>query len=176
LTSIGSREGDESLHFARRPNFEFHARSIGPYLRDSRSRSGDIREHSPRRPSYTPEAVTREEFNARLHRGGGFRIHVRLIATEEGGRRTPITGTSEYRVNWSIESRDAHRQTGSPTLIDGDQLRPGEEGDASLIPFAPEEWSSVTVGTSLTAFEGARPVALAVVTQVIPPENEQPLG
>jgi hypothetical protein len=29
LTSIGSRECDESLHFARGPNFEFHARSIG---------------------------------------------------------------------------------------------------------------------------------------------------
>jgi uncharacterized membrane protein len=32
LTSIGSRECDESLHLARGPNFEFHARSIGPYL------------------------------------------------------------------------------------------------------------------------------------------------
>jgi hypothetical protein len=34
LTSIGSRKCDESLHLARGPNFEFHARSIGPYLRD----------------------------------------------------------------------------------------------------------------------------------------------
>jgi hypothetical protein len=33
LTSIGSRECDESLHLARGPNFEFHARSIGVYLR-----------------------------------------------------------------------------------------------------------------------------------------------
>jgi hypothetical protein len=39
LTSIGSRKCDESLHLARGPNFEFHARSIGPYLRDGRSRS-----------------------------------------------------------------------------------------------------------------------------------------
>jgi hypothetical protein len=49
LTSIGSRECDESLHLARGPNFEFHARSIGPYLRDGRSRSGDIRERWPTR-------------------------------------------------------------------------------------------------------------------------------
>jgi hypothetical protein len=34
LTSIGSRECDESLHLARGPNFEFHARSIRPYLGD----------------------------------------------------------------------------------------------------------------------------------------------
>ena len=40
LTSIGSRKCDESLHLARGPNFEFHARSIGPYRRDGRSRSG----------------------------------------------------------------------------------------------------------------------------------------
>jgi len=38
LTSIGSRECDESLHLGRGLNFEFHARSIGPYLRDGRSR------------------------------------------------------------------------------------------------------------------------------------------
>jgi hypothetical protein len=57
LASIGSRECDESLHFARWPNFEFHARSIGPYLRDERSRSGDIREHSPSGPSCSPAAV-----------------------------------------------------------------------------------------------------------------------
>jgi hypothetical protein len=49
LTSISSRECDESLHLARGPNFEFHARSIGPYLRDGRSRSGDIRERWPTR-------------------------------------------------------------------------------------------------------------------------------
>jgi hypothetical protein len=37
LTSIGSRECDESVHLARGPNLEFHARSIGPYLRDGRT-------------------------------------------------------------------------------------------------------------------------------------------
>jgi hypothetical protein len=90
-------------------------------------------------------------------------------------RRTPILSTSEYRVNRTIESSDANRQSGGPTLIDGDQLRPGEEGDASLIPFVPEEWSSVAAGTSLTAFEGARPVAHVVVTQVSAPEDEHAL-
>jgi hypothetical protein len=47
LTSIGSRECDESLHLARGPNFEFHARSIGPYLRDGPKPLGDIRERCP---------------------------------------------------------------------------------------------------------------------------------
>ena len=47
FTSIGSRECDESLHLARGPNFEFHARSIGPYLRDGRSRSGTFAKTGP---------------------------------------------------------------------------------------------------------------------------------
>lgn len=38
LTSIGLGECDESLHLARGPNFDFHARSIRPCLRDGRRR------------------------------------------------------------------------------------------------------------------------------------------
>jgi hypothetical protein len=51
---------DEPLHLARGPNFEFHARSIGPYLRDRRSRSGDIRERWHMRWDWLGE-VGREE-------------------------------------------------------------------------------------------------------------------
>ncbi|MEN3312796.1 MAG: hypothetical protein V7645_2125 [Actinomycetota bacterium] len=54
LTSIGSRECDESLHLARGPNFEFHARSIGAGVirlrgspRTPRFRSG-LRSSPPR--------------------------------------------------------------------------------------------------------------------------------
>jgi hypothetical protein len=46
LTSIGSRECDESLHLARGPNFEFHARSIGPPQRRPKP-LGNIRERRP---------------------------------------------------------------------------------------------------------------------------------
>jgi hypothetical protein len=76
LTSIGSRECDESLHLARGPNFEFHARSIGPYLRDGRSRSGNIREHWPSRAAnasliwQSRQAVHAAQWNARSARVG----------------------------------------------------------------------------------------------------------
>lgn len=68
MTSIGSRECDESLDLARGPNFEFHARSIGPYLRDGRSRSGDIREHSPRRIKLSLELGTPVQLKCRSER------------------------------------------------------------------------------------------------------------
>jgi hypothetical protein len=87
---------------------------------------------------------------------------------EEGGRQTPLVG--EYRPNWSIESDDPKRQAGGPIFIDDDQLRPGEEGDASLIPFTRETWEAVTAGTSLTGFEGNQVVARAVVLSVVTPE------
>jgi hypothetical protein len=118
--------------------------------------------------------VTRGEFRGQLDRDGGFRIHLRLLGS---GRRTPIFGRSAYQVNWHIERDDPRfgsfgsRQTGASTLIDGRLLRPGEETDASLIPFLPKEWADVAPGISLAAFEGTRVVARAVVTDVIAPRK-----
>lgn len=55
-------------------------------------------------------------------------------------------------------------------LIDTDALAPGAESEASLIRLFPEAWPEIEVGTRLTAFEGRRPVAEAVVTKVLSPE------
>jgi hypothetical protein len=55
-------------------------------------------------------------------------------------------------------------------LIDAERLAPGDESSASLIRLFPESWPEIHVGTRLTAFEGLRPVADAVVTEVLSPE------
>lgn len=116
--------------------------------------------------------MTREQFEAIVQRQGGYRITLQLVATDQGGRTTPLLGTTEYRVNWSIGSSDPNRQTGGPTLIDAEALSPGEKGNATLTPlFDPSVWQDVSVGTELTAFEGVREVAHAVVTDVIPPQS-----
>jgi hypothetical protein len=48
----------------------------------------------------------------------------------------------------------------------------GEEGTATLTPlFDLSAWQDVGIGTELTAFEGVRVVAHAVVTDVIPPHE-----
>ena len=117
-------------------------------------------------------SVTREHFEQFVRERGGYRIRLHLRATEDGGRRTPLLGTVEYRVNWSIGTRDPHDQRGGPTLIDAETLPPGTEGTATLTPLIPDpEWEAVGVGTDLTAFEGDREVAQAVVTDVIPPRE-----
>jgi hypothetical protein len=115
--------------------------------------------------------VTRDEFNSRLRQQGGFRVTVRLFPERDGGRTTGLSGDHEYRVNWSIDSDDPDRQAGAPTLIDAPALAPGEESAASLIRLFPEAWpSDLPIGTKLTAFEGRRAVAEAVVTDVLHPE------
>jgi hypothetical protein len=115
--------------------------------------------------------MTRDEFNGRLGRDGGFRVIVRLLREDEGGRRTGLSGDTEYRVNWSIGavgSSDPNGQAGAPMLIDDDSLGPGHECRASLVRIFPGTLTDIEVGTRLTAFEGSRPVAEAVVTDVLP--------
>jgi hypothetical protein len=116
--------------------------------------------------------MTRDEFNARLRREGGLRVTLRMLREDEGGRATPLSGESEYRVNWSIGRSDPDRQIGAPMLIDAELLLPGGETSASLIRLFPEAWPpDVPIGTNLMAFEGGRPVAEAVVTDVIAGER-----
>jgi hypothetical protein len=116
-------------------------------------------------------AMTRDEFNGRLRRDGGFRVVVRLLSEDEGGRTTPLLGDREYRANWAIGADDPSVQAGAPMLIDADRLSPGGESEASLIRLVPDGWPDVPVGTQLFAFEGRRKVAEAVVTAVLPAES-----
>jgi len=111
--------------------------------------------------------VTRDEFNAELKLEGGYRVMVRLLREDEGGRKTALSGEGEYRANWTFDSDDPSDQKGAPMLIDADTLAPGAESAASLIRLFPDSWPEVEVGARLTAFEGRRRVAEAVVTHVL---------
>jgi translation elongation factor EF-Tu-like GTPase len=101
---------------------------------------------------------------------------MRLLTTEEGGRRSPIFG--DYRPNWSIGVADANKQSGAPVVIDDDaRVAPGDSAPVCLFPMWPEHWEGVKPGTELFAFEGARLVGTAVVTEVIPPtESDRESG
>jgi hypothetical protein len=115
--------------------------------------------------------VTRDEFHEPLVRDGGYRVLVRLLSEQDGGRKTGLSGETEYRVNWSIGSHDPAQQAGAPMLIDASPLSPGAECAASLIRLFPEAWPDIEIRTKLTAFEGLRPVAEAVVTDVLAPDS-----
>jgi hypothetical protein len=94
-----------------------------------------------------------------------------MLSEEEGGRTTPLLGDREYRANWSIGTDDPNAQAGAPILIDADVLPPGAESEASAIRLIPEDWPEIAIGTRLTAFEGRRKVAEAVVTAILSAES-----
>lgn len=117
--------------------------------------------------------MTRDEFDQYVRTHGGYAITLRLLRSDEGGRQTPLLGGQEYRANWSIDSLDPGQQCGGPIFIDGHALGFGEACTARMVPLFPDEhefWSNVNVGSRLTAFEGHRAVASAVVTARLPPD------
>ena len=128
LTSIGSRECDESVHLARGPNFEFHARSIRPYLRDGRSRSGDIRERLP-----NPTSATRDRVRGSLAQSPH---DLRRVGDSQGvdsprSLRCAIEGFCDPSASRSVRStrnQDAAKSTSFASTVPA--VRPG----ASWLP------------------------------------------
>lgn len=91
-----------------------------------------------------------------------------MSPTERGGRRTPIL--SDYRPSWNL----GNLWEGEPALNDGrvfledrEQLAPGEEGAARLLPMAPQFWAHVREGMELPMQEGPKVVGSATVTAVV---------
>jgi hypothetical protein len=96
-----------------------------------------------------------------------FKVRLRLLPTESGGRSRPIF--NDYRPSWDLKNT----WHGTPTINDGrvlldgiSELAPGAEGPAILEPLAPEFWGAVGVGAVLPMQEGARLVGYATVTEV----------
>ncbi|WP_290051998.1 hypothetical protein [Amycolatopsis solani] len=96
-----------------------------------------------------------------------IRARLRLLTTEQGGRRTPIT--SGYRSHWAFPP-DHHpdRHDGPVTLDAVRTLAPGEEAMVRLHPLVPDLWPPLIPGLRLTMYEGARVVGFAEVVEVVP--------
>jgi elongation factor Tu len=66
-----------------------------------------------------------------------FRARIRLLGTEEGGRRTPVL--SGYRPMLNFEPSQSNRfNDGILTLVACDMLDPGEFCDADIELLCPE--------------------------------------
>jgi hypothetical protein len=96
-----------------------------------------------------------------------FSVRLRLIAAQDGGKRSPIR--SDYRPDWDLGAS----WEGKPTLNGGrvflhvrQEIAPGEEGLASIEPLAPEFWNGVQIGAVLPMHEGPRVVGYATVIAV----------
>ncbi len=96
-------------------------------------------------------------------------VRLRLLHTEEGGRRTPITSARfGYRPNWGLPGTEHPReQSGAPLLCRGaDQLHPGQTARAVLVPLFPEAWQWLQAGEQIHAYEGPRRVGQAEVLMI----------
>lgn len=99
---------------------------------------------------------------------GFVRARLRLLTTEEGGRRTAIM--SGYRSCWGFPADVHDEMHDGPLLIDDqDQIEPGNEAVVSLHPLFPELWPKVLPGMRLGMFEGSRQVGEATVIEIIDP-------
>jgi len=101
---------------------------------------------------------------------GFIRARMRLLATEEGGRKRPIF--TDYRASWDIGNTYEGEWTvnDAPITLEGvEELAPGEEATVRLHPLAREFWGHVEPGMTIYAREGRRRVATAVVTERVAP-------
>lgn len=95
---------------------------------------------------------------------------LRLLATEEGGRQTPIA--TGHRSCWDIggEYEGKPMLNDAPLLIESDEwLSPGEVAEARLHPLVWEYWQAIQDGQQITMHEGSRLVGVATIIRRVPP-------
>ena len=100
--------------------------------------------------------------------GPRFKVEVRLLATEAGGRRSPIH--TDYRPDWDVGNSWLGKPTingGRLFLEDRDELAPGEQCVGRIEPILPELWGRIRVGSMIAAQEGSRVVAHARVLEIV---------
>ncbi|WP_432250720.1 hypothetical protein ACRAR1_29225 [Streptomyces sanyensis] len=104
---------------------------------------------------------------------GTLRARLILLSTEEGGRRTALSGQGRLRPLWDIGHRapDGGQAVSLARLwaegVPG--LAPGEGATVRSAPLSRERWRHVRPGDVVTMHEG-RPVAgTAVIIEYTPP-------
>lgn len=93
-----------------------------------------------------------------------FEARLRLLSTEEGGRKRPISG--EYRPMWDLGGTDLGEPVisdGRVTVEAGSKIDPGHEGTVLIQAVAPEYWGKTRTGSVITMLEGTRVVGYARV-------------
>lgn len=107
-----------------------------------------------------------------------FGVDLHLVATEEGGRATPLLGGTadeyqfNYRPNWGLPGWANGEQTAGPVFgFSQTDIHPGEDTSAILVALFPEHvpaWHDVQVGDTLRMYEGSRICGHAEVRWIEP--------
>ena len=103
-------------------------------------------------------------------RHGYIRARLRLLTTQQGGRRSPIS--SGYRSCWRFPPEVHAEMHDGPLVLEEQQLLElGAVATVRLYPLVPSLWPDVYTGMHLDMFEGSRQVGEAVVLEVVGPER-----
>jgi hypothetical protein len=101
---------------------------------------------------------------------GYIRARLRLIASDDDGRTSPIY--SGYRSCWGFPPELHGDMHDGPLLIEDQEiLEPGGVAVVRLHPLFPDYWPEVSAGLKLGMFEGSRQVGEAVVIEIVNPEH-----
>jgi hypothetical protein len=104
-----------------------------------------------------------------------FTAHLRLVPTDEGGRKTPIR--SNYRPMFDLGATWQGRPAlndGRVMLMDRDELAPGQVGTVRIEPLYAEFWGTVRPGMVFPMQEGARILGWATISDVVRAEGFSP--
>lgn len=98
-----------------------------------------------------------------------FKVRVRLLTAEAGGRKTPLR--SDTRVSWAI----GNPTTNDARLYFAGELSPGASCDGTLRPLFGDAWEHLSIGAVISMHDGARVVGQATITNLVigasvPPE------
>lgn len=127
------------------------------------------------RDDHGPRAVVLRSLELATVSRLSFKVRLRLLPTEMGGRKGSIF--SDDRPSWDLKNT----WHGEPTTNDGrvlldgiTELAPGAEGHAVIEPLDEEFWGAVDFGAVLPMLEGRRVVGHATVTEISRPEHFTP--
>ncbi|MFD9424079.1 MULTISPECIES: hypothetical protein [unclassified Streptomyces] len=108
-------------------------------------------------------------------RHGTFRARLSLLRTEEGGRRTALSGDGRLKPLWGIGNRapDGERAVNVARLWveRAPWMAPGESATVRLAPLGPEQWRRLQPGDVITMHEGRPVLGTATVIEIRPPAD-----
>jgi elongation factor Tu len=97
-----------------------------------------------------------------------FSATIRLLTTEEGGKRRPIT--TGYRPNWSFGTREDGELLlygGQILLGPEESVRPGVATSATIQPIGVmDPWEKLGPGDTVEIYEGPHKVGVATIRSV----------
>jgi hypothetical protein len=90
-----------------------------------------------------------------------FLARFRILTAAESGRNGPVF--SGYRCQFRLGLRGEGHNDGAVFFEGADQVDPGAEAIARILPGVPEYWADLRVGAQIRLHEGSRVVGFATI-------------